>query len=151
MDELIGAAAVQARSVVESDVVPRGGGGLARAGRDMVYGCLLHNSRQEGRNTVAADYDDLRPEVRESQQDSLAAVKSANAPDPRSVVRDLDSEEYQDDAEIPGGEFVDGELTVHLVPQGEDEFVCQSCFLVRHRSQIARTDASGTYCHDCEA
>jgi hypothetical protein len=70
---------------------------------------------------MAADYDDLRPEVRESQQDSLAAVKSANAPDPRSVVRELDSEEYQDEAELRGGEFVDGELTVHLVPQGEDE------------------------------
>jgi hypothetical protein len=108
-------------------------------------------ARRKEEHSVAADYDDLRPEVRESQQDSLAAVKSANAPDPRSVVRELDSEEYQDEAELPGGEFVDGELTVHLVPQGEDEFVCQSCFLVRHRSQIARTDASGAYCRDCEA
>jgi hypothetical protein len=115
----------------------------------MVYGCLLHpRTDKEGRRQVAADYDELRPDVRESQEDSLRAARSANAPDPRSVVRDLDGEEYQEDA--PGGELVDGELTVHLVPQGEDEFICQSCYLVRHRSQIARTDSTGAYCADCE-
>ncbi|HKU11549.1 DUF4193 family protein [Sinomonas sp.] len=99
---------------------------------------------------MAADYDELRPDVRESQEDSLEAVKSANAKDPRSVVRDLDGDDLDSD-EIPGGELVDGELTVHLVPQGEDEFVCQSCYLVRHRSQIARVDSAGAYCADCEA
>jgi hypothetical protein len=39
---------------------------------------------------------------------------------------------------------------VRLVPQGEDEFLCQSCYLVRHRSQIVRTDGTGSYCADCE-
>ncbi|KHL01395.1 DUF4193 family protein [Sinomonas humi] len=96
-----------------------------------------------------ADYDELRPDVRESQEDSLEAVKSASAPDPRSVVRDLDGDEEGDG--VPGGELVDAELTVRLVPQGEDEFVCQSCFLVRHRSQIARVDGDAAFCADCEA
>ncbi|HKU11696.1 MAG TPA: DUF4193 family protein [Sinomonas sp.] len=98
---------------------------------------------------MAADYDELRPDVRESQEDSLEAVKSANAPDARSVVRDLDGDDLDEDG-LAGGEILDAELTVRLVPQGEDEFVCQSCFLVRHRSQIARVDGADAYCADCE-
>ncbi|WP_077487898.1 DUF4193 family protein [Sinomonas mesophila] len=100
---------------------------------------------------MASDYDELRPDVKESQEDSLEAVKSANAPDPRSVVRDLDGDENLDGGDLPGGEFVDGELIVHFVPQGDDEFVCQSCYLVRHRSQIARLAGDAAYCTDCEA
>lgn len=100
---------------------------------------------------MATDYDELRPDVKESQEDSLEAVKSANARDPRSVVRDLDGDESRDEGDLPGGEYIDGELTVHLIPQGADEFVCQSCFLVRHRSQIARVEGDTAYCTDCEA
>lgn len=103
------------------------------------------------RETVATDYDELRPDLKESQEDSLEALKSANAPDPRSVVRDLDGDENPDGSEFPGGEFIDGELTVQLVPKGEDEFVCRSCFLVRHRSQITRVQGDAAYCTDCEA
>ena len=99
---------------------------------------------------MAADYDELRPDVRESQEDSLEAARSANAPDARSVVRDLDGDDL-DGGELPGGEILDAELTVRLVPQGEDEFVCQSCYLVRHRSQIARAHGGAEYCADCEA
>lgn len=99
---------------------------------------------------MAADYDELRPDVRESQEDSLEAARSANAPDARSVVRDLDGDDL-DGGDLPGGEILDAELTVRLVPQGDDEFVCQSCYLVRHRSQIARVDGADAYCGDCEA
>ena len=99
---------------------------------------------------MATDYDELRPDLRESRDDSLEAVKSANAPDPRSVVRDLDGDDSGDASDLPGGEILSGELTVQVIPQGEDEFVCQSCFLVRHRSQLAREKDGRAYCKDCE-
>ena len=99
---------------------------------------------------MATDYDELRPDLKESQDDSLQAVKSANAPDPRSVVRDLDGDDSGEDGDLPGGEILTGELTVQVIPQSEDEFVCQSCFLVRHRSQKVREEDGHAYCRDCE-
>jgi hypothetical protein len=99
---------------------------------------------------VAADYDELRSDVKESQNESLEALKSASAPDARSVVRELDGDDSGEDTGLPGGEFVNDELTVHVIPQGADEFVCQSCFLVRHRSQKATEIDGVAYCSDCE-
>jgi hypothetical protein len=97
---------------------------------------------------VAADYDELRSDVKESQHESLEAVKSANKPDPRSVVLELDGDDSAETA-LAGGEIVNAELTVQVIPQGADEFVCQSCFLVHHRSQ--RVVRGGVeYCSDCE-
>ena len=99
---------------------------------------------------VAADYDEVRSDVKESQERSLEALQSANAPDARSVVRDLDEADGLDDAITPGGEFVAEELIVQVIPQAEDEFTCYSCFLVRHRSQLAREKNSHSYCVECE-
>ncbi|GAP55610.1 DUF4193 domain-containing protein [Arthrobacter sp. 92] len=99
---------------------------------------------------MATDYDELRTDVKESQDNSLEALQSANAPDARSVVRDLDEADGLDGMDVPGGEFVAEELVVQVIPQAEDEFTCYSCFLVRHRSQIARQKGGHTYCTDCE-
>ena len=55
---------------------------------------------------MATDYDELRTEVKESQNDSLEALKSASAPDANSVVRELDATDDMDSVGIPGGEFV---------------------------------------------
>ncbi|WP_235780799.1 DUF4193 family protein [Sinomonas notoginsengisoli] len=99
---------------------------------------------------MAADYDELRSDVKETQNSTLEAVKSVSAPDPRSVVSELDVDESGESGSMPGGEFVAEELTVQVIPQGEDEFVCQSCFLVRHRSQKALEKDGLAYCRDCE-
>ena len=99
---------------------------------------------------VATDYDEVRSDVKESQERSLEALQSANAPDARSVVRDLDEADALDDAMTPGGEFVAEELTVQVIPQAGDEFTCYSCFLVRHRSQLAREKNGHSYCVECE-
>jgi hypothetical protein len=99
---------------------------------------------------VADDYDELRSEVKESQNDSLEALKSANAPDAKSVVRELEAADDMDSVGIPGGEFVAEELVVQVVPQRDDEFTCSSCFLVRHRSQLAREKDGHAYCIECE-
>ena len=94
---------------------------------------------------MATDYDELRSDVKESQDNSLEALQSANAPDARSVVLELDEADGLDGAGVPGGEFVAEELVVQVIPQAEDEFTCYSCFLVRHRSQIAgRKTATAT-------
>jgi hypothetical protein len=64
------------------------------------------------------------------------------------VVGGLDMDDSGESVELPG-EFVNGELKVQHVPQGADEFVCQSCFLVRHRSQkVVRGGLE--CCRDCE-
>jgi len=99
---------------------------------------------------VATDYDEVRSDVKESLDSSLEALQSANAPDARSVVRDLDEADALDDSIVPGGEFVAEELVVQVVPQARDEFTCYSCFLVRHRSQIAREKDGHAYCIECE-
>ena len=99
---------------------------------------------------LATDYDELRSDVKESQDNSLEQLQSANAPDARSVVQELDEADGLDGAGVPGGEFVAEELVVQVIPQAEDEFTCYSCFLVRHRSQIARQKDGHSYCTECE-
>jgi hypothetical protein len=39
------------------------------------------------------------------------------------------------------------EVSERVLPKQPDEFVCQSCFLVKHSSQLA--DAKKTLCRDC--
>lgn len=119
--------------------------------RDLVYVAVAsaNNARKENAS-VATDYDEVRSDVKESQDRSLEALKSANAQDARSVVRELDESDALDDAITPGGEFVAEELIVEVIPQAEDEFTCYSCFLVRHRSQLAREKNGHSYCVECE-
>lgn len=100
---------------------------------------------------MAADYDEVRSDVKESQERSLEALKSASAPDARSVVTELDEADALDEGLTPGGEIVSEELIVQVIPQGEDEFTCSSCFLVRHRSQLARQSNGQSYCIECES
>jgi hypothetical protein len=97
---------------------------------------------------VATDYDEVRSDVKESQDRSLEALQSANAPDARSVVRELDEADALDEAMTPGGEFVAEELIVQVVPQAADEFTCYSCFLSgtgpssRAKRTVTRTASS---------
>ena len=105
---------------------------------------------QKEKDPVATDYDEVRSDVKESQDRSLEALQSANAPDARSVVSELDESDALDDAMTPGGEIVAEELIVQVIPQAADEFTCYSCFLVRHRSQLAKEKDGHKYCIECE-
>ncbi|MFC7848212.1 DUF4193 domain-containing protein [Arthrobacter sp. NPDC057388] len=98
---------------------------------------------------MATDYDELRTDVKESQENSLEALKSAKAPDAKSVVQELDEADALDGL-TPGGEFIAEELVVQVIPQADDEFTCWSCFLVRHRSQKASQKDGHAYCVECE-
>ena len=53
-------------------------------------------------------------------------------------------EDEEDDEPTDRGEEAD---TGKVAPKRPDEFVCQSCFLVKHPSQLA--DAKRQYCRDC--
>lgn len=52
--------------------------------------------------------------------------------------------------ELPGGELPPDELALEIIAEQVDEFTCSSCFLVRHRSQLARENQGMKYCKDCE-
>ncbi|GGH91620.1 hypothetical protein GCM10007170_08200 [Arthrobacter liuii] len=98
---------------------------------------------------MASDYDEVRPDVKESQESSLEALRTENIPDARSVVRELEEADTVDGVNLPG-DYIAEELIVEVVPQKEDEFLCSSCFLVQHRSQLAQEKDAHAYCIECE-
>lgn len=146
--EAIGILSANRRSAGRPDPVGQSPGkGNTRA---MVYVAVPSEKNTRKRNTsVATDYDEVRSDVKESQDRSLEALQSASAPDARSVIRELDETDALDEAMTPGGEFVAEELIVQVIPQAKDEFTCYSCFLVRHRSQLARERDGHPYCIEC--
>ncbi|QDG62218.1 DUF4193 domain-containing protein [Pseudarthrobacter sp. NIBRBAC000502771] len=100
---------------------------------------------------MATDYDEARPDVAESRHATLQALRSANAPDARSVVSALDEADTTDGVELPGADLSDEVLAIEVIPQKDDEFTCYSCFLVRHRSQIAIGSDGYASCLECES
>jgi len=51
---------------------------------------------------------------------------------------------------LPGGETPQEEASVEFLPEQADEFTCASCFMVRHRTQLAREDNGQKFCSECE-
>lgn len=97
---------------------------------------------------MAADYDEVRPDVAEASEKTLKAVQEMDAPTAKSVHSDLEETDFTDGHELPGA-IVTEELAVEVIPQGEDEFVCGECFTVRHRSQAEENQGNATICRDC--
>jgi hypothetical protein len=61
---------------------------------------------------------------------------------------DSPEEESEDESMLSMGREERVEtLAVKVVPQQPTEFVCKSCFLVKHRSQLA--DKKRLFCRDC--
>ena len=63
----------------------------------------LLNPREMRTSHVATDYDEVRSDVKETQENSLEALQSANAPDARSVVQELDEADGLDGAGARAG------------------------------------------------
>ncbi len=63
---------------------------------------------------------------------------------------DEDELEAADSFDLPGADLSSEEISVQILPAQADEFTCASCFLVRHRSQIALDRGGRLYCVDCE-
>jgi hypothetical protein len=98
---------------------------------------------------MATDYDVPRTSEEDLSEDSVEELKTRRADKPVAVV-DEDESDLAAGFELPGADPSGEELQVHLVPAQADEFTCASCFLVRHRSQIAREKDGRLYCKECE-
>ena len=101
---------------------------------------------------MATDYDaPRRGDVDELSEDSLEELKARRA-EAQSGTIDIDETELNESLELPGADLssLSGEeLTVRVLPKQEDEFTCSSCFLVHHRSRLAREKNGQYVCRDC--
>ena len=76
-------------------------------------------------------------------------------PDDEDVEASLDTilkerlvvEEVEDDEETPEPEDRTGDGVERVLPKQPGEFVCRSCFLVKHGNQLA--DKKKMLCRDC--
>ena len=101
---------------------------------------------------MATDYD--APRVAQEDQpvnESLEAIKAKHSANSQTAVIDVEESDLADGFELPGADLSHEELQIQVVPQQDDEFTCMNCFLVRHRSQLARQHNGAMYCSECES
>lgn len=103
--------------------------------------------RMDG-NEMATDYDAPRKQDEELKEDSIEELKSRRGGQQSSSV-DEDEAVAAESFELPGADLSHEELSVVVLPAQEDEFTCGSCFLVRHRSQIAEERNGLKICVEC--
>lgn len=96
---------------------------------------------------MTVDYDAPRRTAVDADEslDELAGRRN----DPAAAVSDLDELDVVESYELPGADLSDEELMVRVVPKQADEFTCISCFLVHHRSRLARGRNGESICTDC--
>jgi hypothetical protein len=101
---------------------------------------------------VATDYDaPRRNQTEDTDDDSLEAL-TARRTDTQSSTADVDETDLNEPLELPGADLSnlsEDELTVRVMPKQADEFTCTSCFLVNHRSRLARQALGQLICRDC--
>jgi hypothetical protein len=97
---------------------------------------------------MATDYDTPRKTDDELNEDSLEELKARRADLAASTV-DVDETELAESLELPGADLSNEELTVRVIPRQADEFTCSRCFLVHHRSQLAKEVKGQPVCKDC--
>jgi Domain of unknown function (DUF4193) len=89
------------------------------------------------------DYEDDEEDDGDDVEASLDVILKS-----RLVVSESDEEEDEEDEEDEEAEGDErGEIATRVLPKQPGEFVCQSCFLVKHRSQLA--DPERQLCRDC--
>lgn len=98
---------------------------------------------------MATDYDAPRKNESEQSEDSIEELK-ARRHEKNSGKVDEDEVEAAESFELPGADLSHEELSVKVVPKQSDEFTCSSCFLVHHRSQLAREAKGQLICRDCD-
>jgi len=99
---------------------------------------------------MATDYDSPRKTDDELSEDSLQELQ-ARRMDKSSSTIDVDPDDVAESLELPGADLSSEELSVRVIPRQADEFTCSSCFLVHHRSQLAKQKGSQLICKDCAA
>ena len=101
------------------------------------------------RESLATDYDAPRKQDEEQNEESYEEL-NARRSEMQSGAVDEDENSAAESFELPGADLSNEELNVVVLPAQDDEFTCASCFLVRHRSQIAREEGGLSYCIECE-
>ncbi len=99
---------------------------------------------------MATDYDAPRKTDDELSEDSLEELKARRVDKASSIV-DVDEAEQAEGFELPGADLSGEELSYRVIPRQADEFTCSRCFLVHHRSQLARTTNGQMICRECVA
>jgi predicted RNA-binding Zn-ribbon protein involved in translation (DUF1610 family) len=99
---------------------------------------------------MATDYDAPRKTDDELSEDSIEELKNRRM-DKSSGIVDVDETELAESLELPGVDLSNEELAVRVLPRQADEFTCSQCFLVHHRSQLAREKNGQFVCRDCAA
>jgi hypothetical protein len=97
---------------------------------------------------MATDYDTPRKTDDELNEDSLEELKARRA-DLAAATVDVDEAELAENLELPGADLSNEEFTVRVIPRQADEFTCSRCFLVHHRSQLAKEVNGQAVCRDC--
>jgi hypothetical protein len=96
---------------------------------------------------MTVDYDaPRRPPVDADESLGDLAVRHI---DPAAAASDIDEPDLVESYELPGADLSDEEFIVRVVPKQADEFTCSSCFLVHHRSRLARGRNGSSICTDC--
>jgi hypothetical protein len=104
----------------------------------------------EGDSPMATDYDAPRKTEDEISEDSIEELKNRRI-DKSSGIVDVDESELAESLELPGADLSNEELAVRVLPRQADEFTCGRCFLVHHRSQLAKEEGGQLICRDCAA
>jgi len=99
---------------------------------------------------MATDYDAPRKTDDELAEDSIEELKAQRANKAASAV-DVDEAELAESIELPGADLSDESLDVRVLPRQSDEFTCSRCFLVHHRSQLAKEVGGLPVCRECLA
>ncbi|WP_422390170.1 DUF4193 domain-containing protein [Arthrobacter sp. N1] len=99
---------------------------------------------------MATDYDEPRVKPEDMPvNESLEAIQAQRSSTTQTSSIDAEEGDTAEGFDLPGA-ILEDELTVSVVPVQEDEFTCMSCFLVHHRSQLAREKNGDKYCTECE-
>ena len=99
---------------------------------------------------MATDYDTPRKTDDDLGEDSIEELKARRVDKSASTV-DVDEAELAENLELPGADLSTEELSVRVLPRQADEFTCSRCFLVHHRSQLAKEVKGQLICKECAA
>ena len=99
---------------------------------------------------MATDYDAPRKTDDDLSEDSIEELKARRVDKTTGAV-DEDEIEAAEGFELPGADLSNEELSVRVLPRQADEFTCSSCFLVHHRSQLAKEVCGQPICKECAA
>jgi hypothetical protein len=96
---------------------------------------------------MTVDYD--APRRAPVEADESLEDMGGRRNDSIAAVADIDEPDMVESYELPGADLSGEEFLVLVMPKKADEFTCSSCFLVHHRSRLARGRNGESICADC--